>query len=120
MSEAKRGRGRREQPTVSIHLRVSPLEAELIDLRLAYMAENAASKNGKPTCKTRSELLRYLMQDVEFLGRPFPQAGPWRERADAVIAKYDPADQGAEPGAARAADYEAERNFPGLRIAESK
>ena len=79
MSEAKRGQGRPEQPTVSIHLRVSPLEAELIDLRLAYMAEDAASKNGKPTCKTRSELLRYLLQDVEFLGRPFPQAGPWRE-----------------------------------------
>jgi hypothetical protein len=39
--------------TVSIHLRVSPLEAELIDLRLAYMAEDAASKNGKPTCKPR-------------------------------------------------------------------
>ena len=49
MSKAKRGRGRPEQPTVSIHLRVSPLEAELIDLRLAYMAEDAASKNGKPT-----------------------------------------------------------------------
>ena len=82
MSEAKRGRGRREQPTVSIHLRVSPLEAELIDLRLAYMAEDAASKNGKPMCKTRPELLRYLLQDVEFLGRPFPHAGPWRERAE--------------------------------------
>ena len=41
-----------------------------------------------------------LLQDVEFLGRPFPQAGPWRERADAIIAKYDPADEGAEPGAA--------------------
>lgn len=100
MSEAKRDRGRPEQPTVSIHLRVSPLEAELIDLRLAYMAEDAASKNAKPTCKTRPELLRYLLQDVEFLGRPFPQAGPWRERADSVIAKYDPADQGAEPGIA--------------------
>ena len=68
-----------EHLTVSIHLRVSPLEAELIDLR-------------KPTCKTRPELLRYLLQDVEFLGRRFPQAGPWRERADAVLAKYDPAD----------------------------
>jgi hypothetical protein len=98
MSEAKRDRGRPEQPTVSIHLRVSPLEAELIDLRLAYMAEDAASKNAKPTCKTRPELLRYLLQDVEFLGRPFPHAGPWRERADAVIAKYDPPDQGAEAG----------------------
>ena len=81
-----------EHLTGSNHLRVSPLEAELIDLRLAYTAEAAASKNGKPTCKTRPELLRYLLQDVEFLGRPFPQAGPWRERADAVLAKYDPAD----------------------------
>ena len=36
-----------EHLTVSIHLRVSPPEAELIDLRLAYMAEDAASKNGK-------------------------------------------------------------------------
>ena len=100
MSEAKRGRGRPEQPTVSVHLRVSPLEAELIDLRLAYMAEDAASKNGKPTCKTRSALLRHLLQDVEFLGRPFPQAGPWRKRADAVIAEFDPPDQGAGPGTA--------------------
>ena len=98
MSEAKRGRERPEHSPVSIHLRVSPLEAELIDLRLAYMAEDAASKNGKPTCKTRPELLRYLLQDVEFLGRPFPQEGPWRERADAVIAKYDLTDQGDEPG----------------------
>ena len=83
-----------EHLTVSNHLRVSPLEAELIDLRLAYTAEAAASKNGKPTCKTRPELLRYLLQDVEFLGRGrrFPQAGSWRERADAVLAKYDPAD----------------------------
>jgi hypothetical protein len=87
-----------EHLSVSIHLRVSPLEAELIDLRLAFMAEDAASKNGKPTCKTRPELLRYLPQDVEFLGRPFPQAGPWRERADAVIAKYDLPDQGDKPG----------------------
>jgi hypothetical protein len=91
MSEAKRVRGSAEHPTVSI--RISPLEAELIDLRLAHMAEDAASKNGKPACKTRSELLRYLLLDVEFLGRPFPQAGPWRERADAVVAKYDPPDQ---------------------------
>jgi hypothetical protein len=98
MNEAKRGRGRSEHLTVSIHLRVSPLEAELIDLRLAHMAEDAASKNGKPACKTRPELLRYLLQDVEFLGRPFPQAGPWAERADAVIAKYDLPDQGYEPG----------------------
>ena len=75
MSEAKRGRGRPEQPTVCIHLRVSPLEAELIDLRLAYMAEDAASKNAKPTCKTRPELLRYLLQDVEFLGKPSPTRG---------------------------------------------
>ena len=65
-----------EHLTVSNHLRVSPLEAELIDLRLAYTAEAAASKNDKPTCKTRPELLRYLLQDVEFLGRRFPQAGP--------------------------------------------
>jgi hypothetical protein len=77
-----------EHLTVSIHLRVSPLEAELIDLRLV------------PRCKTRPELLRYLLQDVEFLGRGrrFPQAGPWRERADAVIAKYDLPDQGDKPG----------------------
>jgi hypothetical protein len=87
-----------EHLTVSIHLRVSPLEAELIDLRLAFMAEDAASKNGKPTCKTRPELLRYRLQDVEFLGRRFPQAGPWRERADAVIAKYDLPDQGTNLG----------------------
>jgi hypothetical protein len=93
MSEAKRVRASPEHPAVSIHVRVSPLEAELIDLRLAHMAEDAASKNGKPACKTRSELLRYLLLDVEFLGRPFPQAGPWRERADAVVAKYDPPDQ---------------------------
>ena len=57
---------------VSIHVRVSLLEVELIDLQLAYMAEDATSKNGKPACKTRPELLRYLLQDIEFLGRPFP------------------------------------------------
>jgi hypothetical protein len=97
MSEAKRVQGRLEHSAVSIHVRLSPLEAELIDLRLAYMAEDAASKNGKATCKTRSELLRYLLLDVEFLGRSFPQAGPWRERADAVVAKYDPPEEEDEP-----------------------
>jgi hypothetical protein len=104
MSEAKRVQGSPEHPAVSIHVRVSPLEAELIDLRLAYMADAAASKNGKPTCTTRSELLRYLLLDVEFLGRPFPQAGPWRERADAVVAKYDPPDLEDEPWVASIAN----------------
>ena len=49
MSEAKRVQGRLEHSAVSIHVRLSPLEAELIDLRLAYMAEDAAS-NSSVTC----------------------------------------------------------------------
>ena len=82
-----------KRPPANIHLPMHPLEVALIDLRLEYLAEQAAKFQFQQP-KTRADVIRALLQSViETRGLGFPKQGSWHERVTAIVQKYGiPAD----------------------------
>jgi hypothetical protein len=82
-----------KRPPANIRLPMHPLEVALIDLRLAYLAEQAAKFQFERP-KMRADVIRALLQSViETRGLGFPKQGPWHERVTATVQKYGiPAD----------------------------
>jgi hypothetical protein len=82
-----------KRPPANIRLPMHPLEVALIDLRLEYLAEQAAKFQFERP-KTRADVIRALLQSViETRGLGFPKEGPWHKRVTVTVQKYGiPAD----------------------------
>jgi hypothetical protein len=89
LNEVKRGRGRPKHATVSVTVRFDPMDVELMDLRLAYEAEQAKARCSGPIHGSRADVVRAALQDCTLLGHRYPAKGPWRDRAEAIFRKYE-------------------------------